>query len=570
MIDQEVPQEDLLSTAPTNSEAVPQEDLPQHAEVPSEDLPTNYSSPIEKVKTAGEGLAQGIAGPFATGFETHVMGVDPKDILARQQANPYTSGVSKVIGNVATMAAAPEIKVLSWGARGSKAINSSLQMMAIAAGDEKTKDMLGVGDPSDAVAKHIAWAGATGLLAGGLFGAAGSPASRVATSTKDSELSTIANSMSKGAAHAEMFPEVGVVSLKNSALTPEESFGLNDKWFQHGQKLLKSSGDMAKEASDRAIDLASYKATGPMGYVVSPWVKKILNPVTSRVSNYSRTAMGAILKAIGSGETENLSQVVNHAQTVAKGSDKILASIGNLFNSTSNKAIDLAVNPIDRDKLKKKLEDGKFQEEMQNGTNQIGQGFAKGGEVNQSQSPNAVAKVYPEQNMMLSAAKARVYSYLNAARPLPPVGKALFDTDHKDPNKERKYDHLIDLANQPLGVLNDIKKGSLTPGKLQDFKSMFPELHSHLSKKLTETMMGHKLDEKKKPSYAMRQALSLFLGNNLDSSLHQPNIAAAQNVFLQQNAAKQQQAMANKLSAKKIGEQTMTPNQSREKRLNKD
>ena len=63
-------------------------------------------------------------------------------------------------------------------------------------------------------------------------------------------------------------------------------------------------------------------------------------------------------------------------------------------------------------------------------------------------------------------------------------------------------------------------------------KSVYPDLHAHLSSKITQRLMENKMDEGKKPPYKMRQALSLFLGGNVDSTMTQSNIMAAQNSFV--------------------------------------
>jgi hypothetical protein len=59
-----------------------------------------------------------------------------------------------------------------------------------------------------------------------------------------------------------------------------------------------------------------------------------------------------------------------------------------------------------------------------------------------------------------------------------------------------------------------------------------------LGKKITERIGQAQLDEEK-PSYRVRQGLSLFLGAPMDSTFTPASIQAAQSVFAQQAAQKQ-------------------------------
>lgn len=57
-----------------------------------------YGSLGQQAITGVEGLAQGVAGPLATGFETKVLGVKPEDIRGREEQNPATHVASEMAG----------------------------------------------------------------------------------------------------------------------------------------------------------------------------------------------------------------------------------------------------------------------------------------------------------------------------------------------------------------------------------------------------------------------------------------------------------------------------------------
>lgn len=85
---------------------------------------------------------------------------------------------------------------------------------------------------------------------------------------------------------------------------------------------------------------------------------------------------------------------------------------------------------------------------------------------------------------------------------------------------------------------------------------------------MTERMMQSQLKEETKPKYKTRQALSLFLGTNLDSTLTPAGIQAAQGVFAKQKAQKQMPPNS-KSSLSKMGPNSQTASQARDKNLNK-
>ena len=107
-----------------------------------------------------------------------------------------------------------------------------------------------------------------------------------------------------------------------------------------------------------------------------------------------------------------------------------------------------------------------------------------------------------------------------------------------DPHKERAYKEALDIANKPLSVLQHVKDGTLTPENLKHFNSMYPELHDHLNKKITEKITQMQVDDER-PTYKVRQGLSMFMGTPLDSTFTPANMQAAQSVFAPKPAAQQ-------------------------------
>lgn len=284
-----------------------------------------------------------------------------------------------------------------------------------------------------------------------------------------------------------------------------------------------------------------------------------------------------LLKVLGSGETAGIVDALEHAGNVARGAKAMQAGVDSLFGG-AQQAYDYSKSTEQREKLKKLIETGALNQQIQHHTNEGArspssgvQAFAKGGSVEKmSSATSGVETHFPEQNMLLQAAKGRVNNYLNSVRPLPNTAKLPFDADIPDKAKERSYNQAIDIANKPLSVLNHIKNGTVTPDHVRHLNQMYPEVYNQLSKKITEKIVDSQ-SEGSKPSYKIRQGMSLFLGAPIDSTMTPQAIQSAQSVFASQRAAIQPQQKASKQSPEKlnkVADSYLTSTQASEKRLN--
>lgn len=381
-------------------------------------------------------------------------------------------------------------------------------------------------------------------------------------------------------------------------------------------------------------EIGSIAAAKVVDEVLGPTIERIVGKTINKAAY--KYAVPAMLKAMSAGETTGLWDILDHANDVARGAQQINNAIAAVFKGGSIQGIDSTDSERDNTKLKSFIEKGGVDQVMKDELHSPDEGlpaFAKGGVVSSGNSlrpkgdpnnrsrrassssgderhegslekmshttnatttkaysknikdpptnkdiiPNAhsqadpIARLYPEQSMVMNATKARISTYLSSIRPQSPT-KLPFDEEFKDPSKERVYDRAIEMANRPLGILNHIKSGELTPEHIGHFNSMYPELSQHLQKKLTAEIMHTQLDNEK-PSYRVRQALSMFLGANLDSTMTPQNIQAAQNVFLsqsivKQNAAAQNQPKKNTSKLSKVSDSYLTANEASVKRRN--
>jgi hypothetical protein len=257
-----------------------------------------------------------------------------------------------------------------------------------------------------------------------------------------------------------------------------------------------------------------------------------------------------VVKALSGNAPHSAGKVLGYAESAAKGAGKLSDGINSLFKAGGARAVDAITSDKDKEKIDKYLENGELDRQFQSQIQQPApsptpsQKFAHGGEVIK---PEPVAmpdepvqpalrgfeklgKALPDHAAMLAGAKVRVANYLNSVRPQKPLPKLAFDTSRENTDQHRSYQKALDLAIQPLGILNHIKAGTLTPETLNHFKSLWPEIHDHMSKKLTQKIMQAGVDEEK-PSYRVRQGLSMFLGTPLDSTMTPQAIQSVQAMY---------------------------------------
>lgn len=572
---EEVPQSDLPDV-PQPGSPVPESDLPQQpsgSEVPESDLPEPKGTGVlAGIEGAARGATAGLSDALAVGMRKgatavgvpdeylHYVAPSPESLESHKEENPTVSGVSEIAGNLGLMGRLPMI--------GSKAVGTMIQMAGIGAGDEISKAMLGQGDPASAVAAHIAGNAALGLVGGKLFGSVEKLGSKPLSALEDAKMGTKLKSFLTGFGHASLLPGEEV-ALKESALLPEEIKALQDSAFKHGQQAhSKIASILSKGAGANVAGVAAaHGAPSSLVYPIYEGIQKIINKPLSNASQ--KYLAPAVLKMLESGHLDKISTVLDHSQAITRGANAMGRGVEGLFKAGGNKAIDLIHSEKDREKLKEYMEDGGIGPQIQDAQQDQTQGYARGGDVQPNNGPeNHIAKIWPEQNILLNSAKARVSGYLNSVRPQKNMSKPIYQEDRKDPQKERDYHEALDLANSPLKVLNKIKEGALLPKHVSALKAMYPELHSELAKRITQRMNEGILKEEPKPSHKMRQALSLFLGSNLDSSLSQPNMMAAQMVFAQQKAQRGQ-APNTKAPLGKSAKAAQTPGQAREQALTK-
>lgn len=217
---------------------------------------------------------------------------------------------------------------------------------------------------------------------------------------------------------------------------------------------------------------------------------------------------------------------IDYTKAVVSGESKISNAVRATVEKDGGSLIHLEPSKSDKDKIRKVAEAAENDPSMM---------------LNQR---NELADHMPDNAQELTASKARVLSYLSTLKPRPINGLA-FDEPYTDTAAENRYDRALEVAASPLVVMKHVQQGTLELDHVKDFNSMYPELGKFVRSKIFNGIVNAKNAEIK-PSYKVRQGLSLLLGEPLDSSFTPQSIAAAQETFQSLPSAQQPQQQVTK------------------------
>jgi hypothetical protein len=286
-------------------------------------------------------------------------------------------------------------------------------------------------------------------------------------------------------------------------------------------------------------------AGGIGGAAVGAIAPHIEEAVGAKLGQY---AVPALIRVLDSRAPEAAGSALNFATSASRGAARLTNGINALFQAGGAQAIDAYASEDQKNKLDEKVENGELNQQItaqaQQYQNAPVQHFAEGGEVKNpmelpppSQSAKPIFngmkhfdRAMPEQAMLLASAKTRVGNYLNSLKPRAGGPSLAFAAEAPTAHRSRSYQKALDLAVQPAGILNHMKRGTLTPELMGHFKTMWPEVHDYMSKQLTKKITESQIAGEK-PSYRVRQSMSLFLGTPLDGTLTPQAIQSIQAIY---------------------------------------
>lgn len=279
-----------------------------------------------------------------------------------------------------------------------------------------------------------------------------------------------------------------------------------------------------------------------LGYVLGQLGRLVGREVPDAIKLATLKFLGSDVP-INSSAFKVLAELASHSM---EGQRLTTNAVKSLFKAGAQ-VLPQAIEPKEKDieQLKKKLD--KVQTNPEDLLN-------VGGHVNHYAPDHAVA---------FGALTARAVQYLNTLKPNTDR-MGVLDSDRVPTQGEKaKYNEAIEIAQQPLIVIDKIKKGTLTPDDVTAVKSMFPSWYNSVVQQITTSSIEHLSDENKIP-YKLKLSLSQFVGQPLDSTMSPQAFALTQNIDTPQMQPQQSKGKSSTKSLGKSASLAMTPNQSRE------
>jgi hypothetical protein len=259
-----------------------------------------------------------------------------------------------------------------------------------------------------------------------------------------------------------------------------------------------------------------------------------------------------LLKFLGSGQhisAEGFKGMVNVISNIAKGESRTVNAVKNIFKA-GEAVIPQKLVPDEkkREMLKKRIDDlSQNQEKMGN----------IGGEA---------SYYIPDHTQHMNFVAGTAIQYLQTLKPNTTPAGPLDSKPIPNSTQIAAYNKALDIAEQPLMVLNSVKNGTVNIQDIAALKTMYPSLYNNLSRKITETMTAHLAKGQSVP-YQTRMGLSLFLGQPLDTTMTPQSLVSLQTPSSVVPPS-QQQTVMHRGQMSKLGSKTnamyLTRQESRE------
>lgn len=176
---------------------------------------------------------------------------------------------------------------------------------------------------------------------------------------------------------------------------------------------------------------------------------------------------------------------------------------------------------------------------------------------------NKAAYYMPEHGQSAAQTASQAANYVNSQRP-DNGQRAPLDAKHlPNPVQASAFKNTLTIAQQPLVVLDKISKGSLTPKDVMDIHAMYPDLYASLNQKLTDKIIDISSKGDVIP-YKQRMAMSMFMGQPLDSTMTPAGIQGAQPLPKLDQQPENKGGQNSKSSLNKLAANYETVNQQRE------
>lgn len=296
------------------------------------------------------------------------------------------------------------------------------------------------------------------------------------------------------------FPPVGMQMLKESINTPSAGSKLADLWYNKleastlGSVIGSSLGAAAGHTVGQGI-IGALVGKEVLGPVFSAFIKPILD-------RYPNVDLNAFRKALSIGKN------------IQEGNRNLNSSLKNLFIAGA-KTVPSHLMP-----------DKKTISQLNDQIQSFNQNPEKMAELAGNSGYYAVG-----HDVALGKTAFSAVQYLNNLRPQMKKGLILDPGIKPTAEEEYKFYRALEVAEQPLLVIDKIKKGTILPQDVDAVRSIYPEFYQKVSQDLMGEVVAQ-VNEGKSIPYKLKQGLSLFLGTPLDSTMTPESIQSIQSVFM--------------------------------------
>lgn len=246
----------------------------------------------------------------------------------------------------------------------------------------------------------------------------------------------------------------------------------------------------------------------------NPALALVLAPLTKYLGKDlpDATKLG-LLKFLGSNkpiEAGAFKSMVDYMEATAKGESTLSKASKNLFK-TGKTVVPTSLMPTERDRAKI----DKHVTSLQGDPTPL---FKVG---------EKVGHYMPEHAQAMGQTATTVTNYLNTLRPVETPALPLDKKPPVSPFAKAAYNQALNIAQQPLVVLDKVQQGTITPQDVQALSHMYPDLYKNMVGKINQEMI-EAVNKGQVIPYKTKLGLSILTAQPLDSSMTSPSIMSAQ------------------------------------------
>lgn len=539
-MDQFNPDEYLKSSTPVADSSAPEGFNPDKYLKEAE-----FGTTGQLLASTAEGIAQGVAGPVAPAVEIATGITTPERIRARQEVNPVSHGAGEIAGFLGSalsgLGIAPAIETVGKAAAkiapealpklAAAGIKTGAEMAALQTSDELSKVI--TQDPGQTVGSAAINIGLSGLM-GGVGGAAlgaASPffeksAEKVANAIDSAKLQY---ALKKGA------PEVEEALTRKTVFDPftktdtgiplSETPRAKQTNIDPFTKLESVPKESPIEEATPSLDKTGIK----LGDLASAIADKTNNPMEALIGLgellHGHPLIGAAVlgkKYVGSMAASMLKPMLENATDsfAARGGFDYLANAirgQNLLGEATRNIFEAGAKIIPQ----QLIPDQASRDQLNNKLDQV-----QSNPQSLIDSGNKLGHYLPDHASAATSIVGSAAAYLNSIKPRSIQPVSLDSNLPVSQAATNNYNRQLDIAQQPLLVLQHLKNGSLLPQDIATLNAVYPDLHKSMINKVSQQLIKVKAAGKNVP-YQKRMSLSMFLGQPLDSTITQPLMQAS-------------------------------------------